>query len=201
MRHPEGFAFLPAYEDQDIQSLGREPARSPWKAYDTPAQALEGKPSPNVLRLEGACRFRLYPRPEAVEEGFFEPGFGEEGFVELRYPGAWELQGQGEPIYTNVPYPWPYEGEGRHLISPLADGKNLPNPPFTPQQNPTGCYRIRFQLPESFLNKEVYLRLDGVETAYYVWVNGKPAGFSKDSKLPAEFRVTGLVRGVKTCWR
>lgn len=109
MRHPEGFAFLPAYEDQDIQSLGREPARSPWKAYDTPAQALEGKPSPNVLRLEGACRFRLYPRPEAVEEGFFEPGFSEEGFVELRYPGAWELQGQGEPIYTNVPYPWPYE--------------------------------------------------------------------------------------------
>lgn len=190
MRHPEGFAFLPAYEDQDIQSLGREPAKSPWKAYDTTAQALEGKPSPNVLRLEGACRFRLYPRPEAVEEGFFEPGFGEEGFVELRYPGAWELQGQGEPIYTNVPYPWPYEGEGRHLISPLADGKNQPNPPFAPEDNPTGCYRIRFHLPEGFEGKELYLRFDGVETAFYCWINGKPAGFSKDSKLPAEFRVT-----------
>ncbi len=192
MKTPEGFVFAPDYENAAVQSIHRYPAHSLWKGCKSEQQALNGE-GPDLMSFSGQCRFALFDNPEQVPEGFFLPEFDESGFATLRYPGAWELQGQGEPIYTNVPYPWPCAGEGRHLVAPVKGGEKLLQPPYVPAQNPTGCYRLRVQVPEHFLKGDAFLRFDGVETAFYLWVNGKPAGFSKDSKLPAEFEVTGML--------
>jgi beta-galactosidase len=76
---------------------------------------------------------------------------------------------------------YPEKGEGK---------RSAPNPPFIPSDNPTGCYRYYFDAPENFRDREIYIRFDGVESAYYLWINGRPVGYSEDSKLPSEFEIT-----------
>lgn len=188
------FAKTPEWERVEIASVGRVPAHTLWEACSSGEEAAAGKGiSANRISLNGKWEFKLEDSPEKVGE-FFRDGAAPEGFSSITVPGSWELQGFGEPIYTNTLYPWRYEGEGRWLIRPEKGGRQFPNPPYIPDQNPVGCYRRTFALPEHFAGKEVFLRFDGVETAFYLWVNGRPAGYSEDSKLPAEFDVTSLLR-------
>jgi beta-galactosidase len=78
----------------------------------------------------------------------------------------------------------------------------IPNtPPFVPQEdNPTGLYRRTFDLPADWQGRRVILSFGGVESAFYVWVNGQKVGFSKDSRLPAEFEISDYVRPGRTRW-
>ncbi|MBT3274883.1 MAG: DUF4981 domain-containing protein, partial [Spirochaetales bacterium] len=80
------------------------------------------------------------------------------------------------PHYTNVTMPFPNK------------------PPEVPDENPTGVYRLDFDLPEKWSERRIVLHLGGVESAYYLYVNGSEAGMAKDSRLPSEFDVTALVR-------
>jgi beta-galactosidase len=92
-------------------------------------------------------------------------------------PTNWECQGFGRPHYTNFVYPFPV------------------NPPFVPEENPTGCYRLHFEGPASPTTKyRAFLVFEGVDSAFFCWLNGKPVGYSQDSRLPAEFDVTSLLR-------
>lgn len=75
----------------------------------------------------------------------------------------------------------------------------MPNPPFIPEENPTGCYRREFNLPVRFEGRRLILRFEGAETAYYVWLNGQCVGLAKDSKLPCEFDVTEVTRPAAIC--
>jgi beta-galactosidase len=68
------------------------------------------------------------------------------------------------------------------------------NPPYIPSANPTGCYREWFTVPEEFTGRDVFLTFDGVETVYYLWINGQPVGYSQDSKLPSEFNITKYIK-------
>ena len=86
------------------------------------------------------------------------------------------MQGYGRPNYTNVNYPYPVD------------------PPHVPDDNPTGLYRRRFYLPETWAGRQVVLVFEGVDSAYYVWVNGQMAGYSQVPHLPAEFDITPLLQ-------
>ncbi|MCL2421602.1 MAG: hypothetical protein FWD03_07080, partial [Defluviitaleaceae bacterium] len=149
----------------DITSLNRVPAHTRWRAYENSTQALscEGiKSTPQskfVQSLNGTYQFKLFPNPEAATEDFTQPDFNGADFTDITVPGSWELQGHGEPIYTNVHYPWHYKGEGSHLITTGGnamggdrgpDEDKFPNPPFIPQDNPTGCYFRSFEMPTHF---------------------------------------------------
>ncbi|MCL2707874.1 MAG: DUF4981 domain-containing protein [Defluviitaleaceae bacterium] len=182
----------------EVSSIGRESARSPWKAYSNGKEALDsiGEPDPlscNVVSLNGEWSFKYYQNPDEPDD-FFEPENERAGFTKIMVPGCWELYGHGEPIYTNMHYPWDYGGGGRHLVNPNAGLGSVPNPPFSPEKNPTGCYYKSFALPDGFFGKDVFLRFDGVETAYLLYVNGRFAGYAEDSKLPSEFNVTRFVK-------
>lgn len=98
-------------------------------------------------------------------------------------PTNWECQGFGRPQYTNFQYPFPV------------------NPPYVPEDNPTGCYRLEFELPESInaTNDRLYLVFEGVDSAFYCWLNGWLVGYSQDSRLPAEFDITELVQRGESC--
>lgn len=184
------FHTRPDWETLDVTSINRMPAHTRWGAYDTEERAKECRygDSPYLCCLNGSWQFKLYDAPEEVDE-FYRPGYEGNGFSEIQVPGNWEVQGHGEPIYTNVVYPWP-NSEKDCLIEARQGERRVPNPPYVPEQNPTGCYLKRFFVPEQFAGREVYLRFEGMEAAFYLWVNGRPAGYSEDSKLPAEFCIT-----------
>ncbi|MGN9842486.1 glycoside hydrolase family 2 TIM barrel-domain containing protein [Nonomuraea sp. H19] len=115
------------------------------------------------LSLNGAWRFRLSPTAagQPVDADF-------SGWDELPVPSMWQLHGYGEPAYTNVNYPFPVE------------------PPFVPDENPTGDYRLEFEAPF----ERGVLRFEGVDSCFKVWLNGEELGWSTGSRLPAEFEVS-----------
>ncbi|MEY9850912.1 beta-galactosidase [Leifsonia sp. EB41] len=132
-----------------------------------------------TLSLNGEWRFRLSPTadlPDDVARADLDDG----GWDTLPVPAHWVLHGDGRygrPIYTNVQYPFPIE------------------PPFVPDENPTGDYRRRFDLPAGWTaDARVVLRFDGVESLYRVWLNGVEVGSGSGSRLAHEFDVTDQVR-------
>ncbi|EXJ54364.1 hypothetical protein A1O7_09703 [Cladophialophora yegresii CBS 114405] len=101
---------------------------------------------------------------------------GDENWAAIDVPGHWQLQGHGRPHYTNVVFPFPV------------------CPPYIPTENPTGTYHRSFTVPSSWDESSQFrLRFDGVDSAFYLWLNGTQIGYSQGSRNPAEFDVTKFV--------
>ena len=173
------------WENPQVVGRNKEPAHVTLVPYADEATALAGdrQASPYFQLLNGEWKFCYAPNPASAPASFYEPGFDVSGWDAIAVPGNWQLQGgrqdggYGRPIYTNVQYPFP------------AD--NLPRVPE--DDNPTGCYRRTFTIPKEWSGRQVFLLFDGVDSAFYVWVNGQEVGYSQDSRLPAEFNVTPYV--------
>jgi beta-galactosidase len=129
-----------------------------------------------ALPLDGSWRFRLAPTADAVTSGFAEPGFDDGEWDRLPVPAHWQLHGYGAPAYTNVRYPFPVD------------------PPYVPDENPTGEYRREFELPAGWPAGPAVVRFEGVDSCAKVWLNGRELGHTKGSRLPAEFAVGALLR-------
>ena len=184
------FHTKPDWENFEVSSINRENAHTRWGAYENEKQAVSGiyGSSRYMKKLDGTWQFRLFPNPDAADD-FYKPDYDEKKFGKIKVPSNWELEGFDKPIYTNVVYPWNLQKDEVYALAANRE-KNVPNPPHVPKENPTGCYRLRFDLPAQFLGRETFLYFEGVETVYYLWINGKPAGYSEDSKLPSEFNIT-----------
>ncbi|HEY3281964.1 MAG TPA: glycoside hydrolase family 2 TIM barrel-domain containing protein [Armatimonadota bacterium] len=167
------------WEDPTRFERNRQPMHAPWGAYPSAEEALRGErgSSPYRLSLNGSWRFALAESPEAAPEGFWAPEFDDSGWDAIPVPSNWQLLGYWDkPIYTNIVYPIP------------------PDPPFVPEANPTGCHRRTFELPPEWEGREVFLTFESADSDLTVWVNGVEVGYSQDSRLPAEFRVTPHLR-------
>ncbi|WP_406118534.1 glycoside hydrolase family 2 TIM barrel-domain containing protein [Streptomyces sp. NBC_00989] len=131
------------------------------------------------LSLNGSWRFRLSPTASAAED-FAADGFDDQAWDSIPVPAHWVLEGDGaygRPIYTNIQFPFPID------------------PPYVPDENPTGDYRRTFDVPADWSDAErVVLRFDGVESLFRVWVNGTGIGSAGGSRLAHEFDVTSAVR-------
>ena len=123
------------------------------------------------LDLAGSWRFNLVPRPDLATTGFADPAFDDAGWARLDVPGMWQLQGYGSPAYTNVRYPFPVD------------------PPFVPDENPTGEYRCAFECPPDWPAGAAVLRFLGVDSMFTAWLNGAELGWSTGSRLTTEFDV------------
>ena len=156
--------------------IGRN--RLPARAYAFPFQdeasavKYDAANSSLVQSLNGVWKFHYAPSPAEAPGQFEAASFDVSGWDDLPVPSSWQMHGYGRPHYTNVQYPWPID------------------PPFVPSENPTGSYRRSFTIPAGWAGKQIILRFDGVDSAFHVWVNGKAVGFSKGSRLPAEFDIT-----------
>jgi beta-galactosidase/evolved beta-galactosidase subunit alpha len=157
-----------------LTGRNRLPARAYAFPYPDEASALTYDPSnsPLVQSLNGVWKFHYAASPAEAPLQFEAASFDVSGWDDLPVPSCWQMHGYGRPHYTNVQYPWPID------------------PPFVPSENPTGSYRRSFTVPASWAGKQIILRFDGVDSAFHVWVNGKAVGFSKGSRLPAEFDIT-----------
>jgi beta-galactosidase len=127
------------------------------------------------LPLNGDWAFRLAPRADGPAD-FVEREYDETGWERLPVPSHWQLHGYGAPAYTNVRYPFPVD------------------PPFVPDENPTGDHRCRFTVPADWAGAAAVLRFEGVDSCARVWLNGEEVGTCRGSRLPAEFDVGELLR-------
>ncbi len=166
------------WENPLITGRNKQPGHVPFGAYPDVKLALtcDRMKSPYIKLLNGFWKFHLATNPEGVPANFQVKDFDDSGWANITVPGNWQLQGfEDIPIYTNVAYPFP------------------PDPPRVPEANPTGCYRQTFMLDPDWLERNIYLLFESVDSAFYLWVNGQEVGYSQDSRLPAEFDVTPFV--------
>lgn len=133
---------------------------------------------PFLKSLDGEWRFHLASSPAACPPGFHEEDYNDTAWGLIPVPSNWQLQPDcpDRALYTNVVYP--FEA----------------TPPFPPDANPTGCYRRTFHVPEEWLQRDVRLVFESVDSAFHLWINGREVGYSEDSRLPAEFRATPFLR-------
>ncbi len=166
------------WETQTILQKNRLTARSSFVPYTDPDAALsfERGNSPFFKLLNGTWKFSYSPSPAESPAGFYEDSYDVEQWDDLQVPSSWQMHGYGHPHYTNVNYPFPVD------------------PPHVPTENPTGCYRRTFYVPDEWLERYVTLRFEGVDSAFYVWINGAEVGYSQGSRLPSEFDVSHYLR-------
>ena len=167
------------WEDHQVLQRRRLAPRS-WfvpHADVATARSRGSSLSARVRSLSGSWRFHLAPRPGLVPAGFQWPGFDDREWAEIPVPSHWQLHGHGRPQYTNVIFPFPVE------------------PPLVPSENPTGCYRCEVMVDPSWLEEgSIVCRFEGVDSAFHLFWNGEPAGYSQGARTPAEFDVAAYAR-------
>ena len=176
---------MDAPDPTDDLSYLEDPA--PGTGRRTPARAWVRSDAPS-LDLDGDWRFRLSASPVGLDAAFADPAYDDAGWDSLPVPSHWVLHGDpsgerryGAPIYTNVQYPFPLD------------------PPHVPDENPTGDHRRTFEAPPwvadaAASGTRTLLRLDGVESAWRLWLNGTEIGTGTGSRLVQELDVTDALR-------
>lgn len=169
----------PDWDRLDVLQRNRLAPRSSRTPFPDIESALSDLPekSPYRMSLNGTWKFAYADRPADRPVDFFQESYDASEWRNILVPGNWELQGFGIPIYTDTDYPFP------------------PDPPRIPaNKNPVGCYRRDFRIPQDWMGRRVILHFAGVRSAFHVWVNGSPVGYSQGSKTPAEFDISDLAR-------
>ncbi|WP_138494798.1 glycoside hydrolase family 2 TIM barrel-domain containing protein [Paenibacillus pinistramenti] len=165
--------------DPAVFRVNRVDAHSDHRYYRTMEEAEAGEPMGMRFSLNGGWKFNYAVNAAARPEAFYQTDYSTEGWNEIQVPGHIQLQGYGHPQYVNTMYPW--------------DGLDAVRPPEIPQeQNTVGSYVKMFELPADFRSSSspVYISFQGVESAFYVWLNGHFVGYSEDSFTPSEFDLT-----------
>ncbi|RED61721.1 glycoside hydrolase family 2 TIM barrel-domain containing protein [Cohnella lupini] len=163
----------------DIYQLNRMDAHATLMTHGTLEEALKGdrKASDHYYSLNGTWKFSFAENPDKRIRNFYAQGFDVSGWGNIQVPAHWQLQGYDYPQYTNIRYPW-------------IDSESL-KPPFAPTKyNPVGSYVRTFEIPRNWNGQPVFISFQGVESAFYVWLNGELVGYSEDTFTPAEFDLT-----------
>ncbi|HEN3613070.1 TPA: beta-galactosidase [Yersinia enterocolitica] len=167
--------FRRDWENPQITQYNRLEAHPPFYSWRHLDAAQNDIPSPQRQLLNGQWSFSYFTQPESVPDIWVDHDLPEA--VSMPVPSNWQLHGYDIPIYTNVQYPIPVD------------------PPQVPQNNPTGCYSYNFTLePDWLLSGQTRIIFDGVNSAFYLWCNGRWVGYSQDSRLPAEFDLTPYLK-------
>jgi beta-galactosidase len=165
------------WENPQMIGKNKEPAHCTLIPYANRKKAIIGKrtSSQYYQSLNGKWKFHWVKKPADRPMDFYKPEYDANGWKEITVPSNWQTEGYGTPIYLSSPYAF------------------KKNPPFIQHDyNPVGSYRKEFEIPGDWLEQEnqVFIHFDGVESAFYLWVNGKKVGYSQGSRTPAEFNIT-----------
>ncbi|HEY3762556.1 MAG TPA: glycoside hydrolase family 2 TIM barrel-domain containing protein [Verrucomicrobiae bacterium] len=182
------FADAPDWENEQVLHINTEPPRSIFVPFPSVAAALNGDltNSPYYLSLNGPWKFDWVPRPELRPTNFFDTNFDDSSWTNIAVPSNWEMKGFGAPIYLASGYPF-------KIDPPSVTDTPPTNWTAFLQRDPVGSYRRTFTLPADWAGRRVFIHFDGVNSAFYLWINGTRVGFSKDSRTPAEFDITSLL--------
>ncbi|HCD43477.1 MAG TPA: beta-galactosidase [Lachnoclostridium sp.] len=154
----------------------------PNRAYYIPASKARfdlvehRENSDRFMLLNGTWKFRYYDSIYDVNEEFFQEGYDTGNYDDIPVPGCFQNYGYDKHQYTNVRYPFPMD------------------PPYVPAENPCGAYVRHFVYERDENAPRAYLNFEGVDSCFYVWLNGSYVGYSQVSHSTSEFDVTGLIR-------
>src|SRR5699024_9600918 len=164
----------------DVFAVNRVAAHSDHSYYDTMEEARLTGPMRYREYLNGTWKFSYAQHPDLRMKDFYETEMDCSHWDDIQVPGHIQLQGYGKPQYVNTMYPW--------------DGLEDIQPPEIPvHDNAVGSYVKTFHVPGNMKDKPLYISFQGVESAFYVWLNGEFVGYSEDSFTPAEFELTPVV--------
>jgi beta-galactosidase/beta-glucuronidase len=183
-------ATQPDWRNPAIIARNRESGHTPLNAYPTREAALAGD-APYRRLLNGEWAFHLAATPEQAPQGFFQEPFDVSDWDRVPVPSNWQMLGYDKPIYVNIGYAFPQNGERR---APPLEARFQPLPAIPEDDNPTGSYRRAFSVPQAWEGRRIFLSFEGVDSAFHLWVNGREVGYSQGSRLPAEFDVTPYAR-------
>ncbi|QMW00488.1 glycoside hydrolase family 2 TIM barrel-domain containing protein [Spirosoma foliorum] len=177
---------LPDWEDPQVISQHTEKPHANLIPFATEQQALtasDWRTSPHVKLLNGSWKFRWVKHPKLIPVDFYQPTTNDQNWDNLPVPSNWQVVGAREgrpydrPIFTNIKHPFP--------ATP---------PRITADTNAVGLYRMRFTIPASFQDREIFLHFAGVQSTCRVYLNGQPIGYHEDSMTPAEFLLTDKLK-------
>lgn len=164
------------WENIQLTHENRLAPRAYFFSYDSVAQArtFTRETSSLFLPLSGQWNFHFFDHPLQVPEAFTSELMADWGHITV--PAMWQMEGHGKLQYTDEGFPFPIDV------------------PFVPSDNPTGAYQRIFTLSDGWQGKQTLIKFDGVETYFEVYVNGQYVGFSKGSRLTAEFDISAMVK-------
>ncbi|MGN8777899.1 glycoside hydrolase family 2 TIM barrel-domain containing protein [Blautia sp. HCP3S3_C12] len=166
------------YEDLSVLHENTMPAR----AYFIPASKRmdnlveHREESDRMQLLNGTWKFQYFNSIYDVQEPFFEKDYDTENFDEIHVPSVWQMAGYDTHQYTNIRYPFPFD------------------PPYVPQDIPCGTYAHTFVYHKDENAPKAFLNFEGVDSCFYVWINGSYVGYSQVSHMTSEFDITDLLR-------
>lgn len=166
------------WENLSVNHINTEKYHATFIPFSSIEEAKSGLQSSRIICLNGEWKFKQLKKPALVSKTFSSPKYNTSDWDLIKVPGNWQLQGDYDlPIFTNIKYPF------------------KPNPPFVPKEhNPIGLYKRTFTLPLDWDDKEVFIHFAGVQSAMYLWINGKKVGYHEDGMCPAEFKITQFLR-------
>ena len=184
-------AQQPDWENPAVFRIHKEAPRAvsmpfPSKEEATTKSRLQ---SPWCQVLNGNWKFHHAGNPSAKPAGFETPSFDDSSWKEIPVPSNWQMHGYGVPHYTNATYPFA-KNPPTVMGVPPQEYTNFPEE----NRNQVGSYRHTFTLPENWRGRHTFISFGGVDSAFYLWVNGKKVGYSQDSRTPAEFDITPCLK-------
>lgn len=165
------------WENPNTLHVNCKNPRSYFVPYEKDSKACQGirGTSKYYKSLIGSWKFKYHSSIHQVEDGFYKNDYSVEGWDNLTVPSNWQMHGYDTPNYTNVNYPFPCD------------------PPFVPNDNPTGLYVRDFHF-DADKSKDTHLVFEGVDSCFYLWVNGKFVGYSQVSHMTSEFDVSSYIK-------
>ena len=166
------------YENLSVLHENTMPAR----AYYIPASKRmdnlveHREESDRIQLLNGAWKFQYFNSIYDIQDSFFEKNYDTENFDEIQVPSVWQMAGYDTHQYTNIRYPFPFD------------------PPYVPQDIPCGAYVYNFEYSRDENASKAFLNFEGVDSCFYVWINGSYIGYSQVSHMTSEFDVTDVLQ-------
>ncbi len=179
----------PEIEDPQCLGINKEPWHATLMPYANLREALaaDRHASSFCRSLNGPWKFNWVKRPELRPVDFYKPDFDVSGWKEIPVPSNWQVLGYGTPYYRNNGYI--FQRDFPHVMSePPKDWTAYD------ERNPVGSYRREFEVPASWNGRRVFLTFDGVDSAFFLWINGRKVGYSINSRNAAEFDITKYVK-------
>lgn len=170
--------------DPRVYQINRLDAHSDHLYFETFNSAKNLEELELKQSLNGEWDFLFAKNPDEREKDFYKLDFTSDRLSKIIVPGHIQIQGYDKMQYINTLYPW--------------DGREYLRPPYISEtDNPVASYIKEFEVNENLLGKDIFISFQGVETAFFVWINGEFVGYSEDSFTPSEFEITKFLRSGK----
>ena len=176
-------------EDPECLGVNKEPAHATLMPYASLKEALAAKRHASAFcqSLNGMWKFNWVPHPAQRPVDFYKPDFDVSHWKEIPVPSCWQLLGYGTPYYRNIGYT--FQKDWPHVLS--EPPKNYTA--YT-ERDPVGSYRREFEVPAGWAGRRIFITFDGVDSAFFLWLNGEKVGYSVNSRNAAEFDLTKYLK-------